>query len=284
MGFDRIDIDKPLGRVGRDPAADLLPVKFTIGTLVNNRAQYDRMIESFRRGGFTSAGTEFLFIDNTGGTQTCAYRGLNQVLAAARGTYVVMCHQDVRVLGDHAGDLERLLRELDGRDPNWALAGNAGGVAPGELALRISDPHGSNQNTGPLPRRVMSLDENFIVVRRTARVGFSADLTGFHLYGADICLNADVAGYHSYVIDFHLAHLSPGTKTQAFFDAEAAFCAKWNRALASRWMQTTCTLVRVSGSSAGHMAGRIAAAPYAKFVRRLPHLKAIRDDFKKLLK
>lgn len=245
-------------------------IRYTIATLVTDPVQYEAMRASFRAGGFDGTSCEYIMIDNTGPTQSCAHRGLNAALAAARGDYVILCHQDVRLLADGAVDLDRRLEDLESLDPSWALAGNAGGVAPGTLALRITDPHGSNQRAGTLPARVMSLDENFIVVRRAARIGFSNDLSGFHLYGADICLHADIAGHSAYVIDFHLAHLSAGKKSAAFHEAEEQFRTKWGRALAPRWIQTTCTLLRITGDPIGNLAGRLAEGPYAKIARRLP--------------
>lgn len=243
---------------------------FSVATLVNDRAQYDAMRQSFETHGFSRDVTEFLFVDNTGPDQTDAYRGLNALMHRAGGTFVILCHQDIRLLVDDRTTLEARLQDLDGRDPHWALAGNAGGLAPGHLALRITDPHGANQNTGRLPQRVMSLDENFIVVKRSARVGCSVDLTGFHFYGADLCLNADMAGHSAWVIDFHLMHLSAGNKSAAFATSEAAFRAKWSRALRPRWMQTTCALVRLTGSGVGRQTGRLAEMPYAGLLRRLP--------------
>jgi hypothetical protein len=254
-------------REGPEPMG---PVRYTIGTLVNSRAQYDQMLDSFHRGGFTGNTTEYLFIDNTGPDQTCAYRGLNAILNAARGTYVVLCHQDVRLFADDIDALDQRLIDLQARDPMWALAGNAGGVAPGILALRISDPHGNDQNSGNLPSQVVSLDENFIIVKAASRTGFSADLVGFHFYGADICLHAGLAGYTAYVIDFHLRHLSGGNKSDDFVIAQTHFCAKWNRVLTSRWIQTTCVLVHVGGTALEQAVGRVAAAPYSKALRHLP--------------
>lgn len=245
-------------------------VRYTIATLVTDHAQYAAMRASLRAGGFGEEDCEYLYIDNSTANTACAYRGLNALLNEAGGVFVILCHQDIRLLEDQRADLDRRLAELDARDPDWALAGNAGGVAPGVLAIRITDPHGENQNTGSLPQRVVSLDENFIVVRRSARIGFSRDLEGFHFYGADICLNAAIAGYSAYVIDFHLAHLSAGHKSAAFARCEAAFRAKWERALSARWIQTTCALVRLSGTTTGQLAGRIAAAPLARISRRLP--------------
>lgn len=251
------------------------PVRYTIATLINDPHQYIAMLASFRAGGFTTDDCEYLFIDNSSDNQTCAYRGLDAMLATARGAIVLLCHQDVRLLSDGRQTLDARLADLTVRDADWALAGNAGAMAPGSLALRITDPHGANQHAGQLPARVMSLDENFIIVRRAARVGFSRDLSGFHFYGADICLNASTAGYSAYVIDFHLAHLSPGSKSPAFYAAQEAFQAKWSAALSPRWLQTTCALMRLSGDKLGQMAGRMAARPLASLHRRQAKLLGV---------
>lgn len=244
--------------------------RYTVATLVSDRALYAAMRSSFLAGGFTGTDCEYLFVDNTGPVQTDAYRGLNALLNAAHAPIVILCHQDVRLLEDQRSTLDQRLKELHGRDGNWALAGNAGGVAPGNLALRITDPHGRNQSEGSFPQRVFSLDENFIIVRRDTRLGFSRDLTGFHFYGADVCLHAAQMGYSAYVIDFHLEHLSPGKKGSDFGTMEAAFRKKWERALSPRWIQTTCSLMRLSGDPVGGFFGRLASKPFAKISRRLP--------------
>jgi len=253
-------------------------VRITVGTLMTSHEQHRQMMGSFDAHGFSGGDCEFLAIDNSARQAADAYRGLNALLDAARGDIVILCHQDVRLIGDGRAALETRLRELSERAPDWAVAGNAGGVGPGRLALRISDPHGADQNTGDLPARVMSLDENFIVVRRSARIGFSRDLTGFHFYGADICLNAETAGYRAYVVDFHLTHLSPGKIDTAFHASEAAFRAKWMHALRPRWMQTTCSLLRLSGTPAGALVGGLVRAPYAKLTRRIARRPAARTE------
>ena len=222
--------------------------KFSIATLVTDLAEYAKMQRSFREGGFTEPDCEFLTVDNTGTVQTSAYLGLNQMLEAAAGRYVLLCHQDVRLIEDGYDRLTCLLEELETHDPTWAVAGNAGGRGPGRIAICISDPHGESQHRGNLPAKVTALDENFMVVKREARVGFSRDLDGFHMYGADLCLVAQTLGYGSYVINFHLRHLSGGKISPEFLRSAAAFRKKWSRAFRPRWIQTTCTLIFVSGS------------------------------------
>lgn len=226
---------------------------YTIGTLVTSAGQYADMRRSFDKHGFTEADCEYVTVDNTSASaglpQTDAYAGLNSVLDRAQAPYVILCHQDVLMLDDGRAELDRRLRDLTTLDPAWAVAGNAGGAGTRSIVRVITDKHGANQRIGEFPHRVMSVDENFIVVRRAARIGFSHDLASFHLYGADICLAADVMGYSAYVIDFHLNHLGASAMGPAFDAAEAAFRAKWRRALRDRRMQTTCTYLHLSGRS-----------------------------------
>jgi hypothetical protein len=228
---------------------------YSIGTLVSDLSQYEAMRESFQHHGFDSGDCEYLQIDNTKFNQKDAFAGLNQLLTEARGRYVILCHQDVRLIDDGRQKLDAELERLEQVDPNWTVAGNAGGVNLGHLALRITDPHGSNARVGDLPARVATLDENFIVVKRSVRIGFSRDLTGFHFYGADICMTADILGYSAYVIDFHLQHLSPGTTSAQFLTARSAFRRKWSYALRSRQLQTTCARVPVAGTRLGRALG-----------------------------
>jgi hypothetical protein len=225
---------------------------FSICTLVNDRAQYAAMVESFTAGGFGPEVAEFIALDTTGDLRCDAFQGIPRLLAAASRRYVVLCHQDVRLLEDGAAVLLARLAELDRLDPHWALAGNAGGTAAGGLAIRISDPHGEGQRRGALPARAVSLDENFIVLRRAAPVGLSADMTGFHLYGADLCLQARLAGRSAWVIDFHLRHLSPGRRDATFDRAQAEFERKYAQLFAGvRRIRTTCTELRLRRSWIG---------------------------------
>jgi hypothetical protein len=252
------------------PAPQARAKTYTIATLVTKPGQYRGMVASFQAGGFDGGDCEFLYLDNTGGNALSAYQGLNRLLDEADGARVILCHQDVKLLQDGRAALDARLAELETKSPHWGLAGNAGGIGPGRLALRLTDPHGRDVHTGDLPVQVQSLDENFIVVRRAARLSFSRDLDGFHFYGTDLCLQAELAGWTAHVIDFHLEHLSGGLKSPDFYQCERNFRQKYARAFRSRWLQTTCALISISSSPMLNLLGGAAALPYTKLVRRLP--------------
>lgn len=221
--------------------------KYSICTLITNEDEYQVMLDSFRKKGFNDTNTEFIYIDNISMNTFDAYSGINHMLNISTGQYIILCHQDVVIRYDDESILFERLLQLDKKDKNWALAGNAGGIDLRHTAAIITDPNGTIIR-GRFPQRVKSLDENFIIVNQCNRIAASGDLTGFHLYGADLCLIADILGYSSYVIDFHLLHKSKGDINQSFFDCKKSLIQKYNRSLRSRYIRTTCTRFFLSKS------------------------------------
>jgi len=221
---------------------------FSVCTLVTNPADYTDMVESFVSRGFTPENSQFLYLDNTANNVWDAFNGIRCFLAIATGKYVVVCHQDVRLLSDDCMLLVEKLAALDASAPNWAVAGNAGATQDGCLVVRISDPHGEDQRHGSFPVQVESLDENFIIIRRDAMVSLSAGLSGFHLYGTDLCLQARFAGRTAWVIDFHLRHLSAGNLDAAFHRAQQNLETHYEKVLKTPWnIRTTCTKLILGG-------------------------------------
>jgi len=223
-------------------------VRYSICTLVTRMDEYREMVASFEAGGFAAPDCEYLYLDNTRSNAHEAYVGYNRFLQAARGEYVVLCHQDVALLDDGRARLDAVLADLTRRDPHWGLCGNAGGVRKGEHAVRITDPSGPDQWYGVLPAQVVSLDENFIVVRRSANLALSRELRGYHLYGAELCLVAEMLGHSAYVVDFHLLHKSVGAMDEHFHDLQRRMVQRCEAAFRPRWITTTCTEFFVSGS------------------------------------
>ena len=225
-------------------------IRYSLCTIVTRPDEYCRLVESFQAGGFTGPDCEYLYLDNSDGNRFDAFAGYNLFFEAARGKYLILCHQDLALIRDGRVELDALLEQLNRLDPDWGLCGNAGGIRPGRLALRISDPHGENQAVGAtFPVRVGSLDENFIVARRSANLALSHDLSGFHHYGADLCLIAGLLGWRAYVVDFHLRHRSPGEAGAGFKEQLGRLIAKYRTALRPRWVTSTCCVYFLSGSS-----------------------------------
>ncbi len=222
--------------------------RYSICTLVSKPSEYSEMLESFVNAGFKPGLCEYLYCDNSKTNRLDAYAAYNAFLNSAQGDYIILCHQDILLNYDKLEKLEQCILELDSIDPNWALLGNAGGVKLAQSALRISHP-GAQQNTGRFPIRVQSLDENFILVKRSANLCLSHDLKGFHLYGTDICLIAKILGLTAWVVDFHLYHKSEGRLDSHFFDSCYAMMLKYRSALHGDYIQTTCALLSTKRSN-----------------------------------
>lgn len=224
------------------------PFAYTICTLVNNRAEYDEMRQSFAAAGFGADDCQFLYIDNSQGNQADAYAGLNEFLRAAKGKYVILCHQDILLVHHRRSDLERRMAELDALDPRWGVLGNAGGAEVPVTAGRIQHQDHVWDRRVPLPRRALALDENFILVKNEANLAVSADIRGWHFYGADLCQIAALLGWNAWVIDFYLLHKSLGNLNESFYEVRDALVRKYAAHSRGRFVQTTCIEIPLGGT------------------------------------
>ena len=223
---------------------------FSVCTLVTRKNEYEEMLESFYQKGFTNTNSQFSYIDNSTSNKGDGFAGLNKFLSNSQAKYTIICHQDIRLEFDDIEKLNNCIKEIEKKDPNWAVLGNVGGSSDlFKLHCRITDPYGSNKNTSSFPIQVNSLDENFLLVKNGLNIGLSRDLKGFHFYGTDICLQANLRGYSAYVIDFHLRHLSPGNVDDYFNNCKKDFIKKYEFALRPRFIRTSCAYLYISGFS-----------------------------------
>lgn len=222
--------------------------QFAFFSLVTNDIQYQAMLESAQQKGFVGEDVEFFYFDNLNSNQFDGYSGLNYAIAQSQAEYLVFCHQDLIFHADGRTQLEQCLAELERIDPQWAVAGNAGRDSAAIAYTRISDPHGENTYIGNFPHAVMSLDENFLVINRKVNLASSYQMSGFHLYGTDLCQNAQNLGLKCYVLDFHLKHLSAGKLSSDYFAVKQHYMYVQQQRKQAQFYSTTCGNFFVSSS------------------------------------
>jgi hypothetical protein len=216
--------------------------------MVSNFAEYDEMLQSYIDAGFATSFTEFLYVDNSNGNKADAYQSINYFLQNAVGEYIILCHQDILLCHDKLDKLESCITELDQLDPRWAIMANAGASGIKDIVYRITEPNNVFKRRGNPTQKVVSVDENFILVKRSANLALSTNLDGFHLYGTDLCLIAHILGFNAYVVNFNLLHKSKGNVDAKFYKIKAQLLQKYEAAFSGRFIQTTCTNFYLSGS------------------------------------
>jgi hypothetical protein len=231
-----------IGRVGRrqQPDARLLTAfAIPIFTFVTDEQAYREMRASFEQAGFTEEVAAYLPLRSDGKRDPEPHSTLSRLVSTRQEPLFVLCHQDVRLdQGDGFPEFVQAVEELEATDPDWAIAGDAGGSERLQLIRSVTDPHGGASGH-KLPARVESLDENLLVVKTGTGVTSSPELRGFHLYGADFCLNAQLRGRTAYVMHFHVHHLSAGDRTPAYLAAVGPFEARWNREFTARYFRSS---------------------------------------------
>lgn len=170
----------------------------------------------------------------------CAYnRGIEQ----SKNDVVVFVHQDVYLPHEWVACVETALRNIEGRDPDWGVAGCWGVRDDGAKFGHLYTP-GDGIIGAPFaqPERVRTLDEVVLILRRSSGLKYDEGLAGFHFYGADICLTAAKAGRQCYAVSAFCVHNS-----RQYFEYPSDFYAsykyvkkKWKHCLP---IQTSCICV-----------------------------------------
>ena len=124
---------------------------------------------------------------------------------------------------------------------------------------------------GPeLPARVATLDEIVLVVRRDSGLRFDPDL-GFHLYGADICLQAREQGLAVVALAALCDHNSRSVGLpEAFLASAEVFACKWSHRLP---VATPCVIIDKGGAVylSGNAVDRMGSVALAEqCLRRAP--------------
>ena len=228
------------------------------------------MKESFESAGFTND-CEYLVADNCGGNRFDAYAAIRFFVQQAKGKYLVVVHQDVRCI-DSVQQLHDCLEQLNALDSKWAVCGNAGCMGYHEDLMHINIK-GKIVTSRNLPGKVTSLDENLLIINASTGVTVSSDLSGFHLYGTDICLIAAALGYSTYVIPFMVKHLSFGNLKDLKKHIHL-FVKDYGKKLESRFIATTCTKFYLSNSVFKNKL--LNFPPVFTFVKMVQRIKQVR--------
>jgi hypothetical protein len=223
-------------------------IKYSICTLMTRKDEYQEMVNSFIEAGFNLDFTEFLYIDNSVSNNADAYKGLNFFLQKSRGEYIILCHQDILICYDKINNLEVCIENLDQLDENWAIMANAGASGIKGIVYRLYEPNNLYKSRGNPIQKVTSVDENFILVKKSANLSLSGNMNGFHLYGTDLCIIANILGYNAYVVEFNLLHKSKGNVNSNFYDIKKDLQNKYTKSLNGHYIQTTCTNFYLSGN------------------------------------
>jgi hypothetical protein len=165
-----------------------------------------------------------------------AAAGLLAGLERARNDWVILVHQDVVL---PPGWDRRIQRQLRQAGPRFGPIGVAGVYGVGPVRERPGQPLAAERigrvvdrgrwlEEGPeLPAPAATLDELLLIVPRDTPLRLDPAL-GFHLYGADLCLQARERGLAVVVLDALCQHHSRNLVLPESFCASAAvFARKW---------------------------------------------------------
>lgn len=159
----------------------------------------------------------------------------NRGIDSTNGDLLIFAHQDMYLPAGWMARLQACVRQLELDDPDWGVIGAFGVDGRG-------DGHGYLYSTGLQRevgesfsgcREVQTLDEVVLILRRSSGLRFDAELGGFHLYGADICMQARRQGMKNYAFAAFCVHNTNGISLlpASYWTCFMRFRRKWSSQL-----------------------------------------------------
>ncbi len=167
-----------------------------------------------------------------------AAEALNAGRERAKHEWVVCVHQDVVLPPDWDRQILEQYRLAERRFGPIGVAGVYGvgpviapGSSQGRPAVRrigrVVDRDRVLLHGPDLPAPVVTLDELLLIIRRDSPLRFDTEL-GFHLYGADLCLQAGERGLAVVALEAPCRHNSRNVGlTESFVRSARVFARKW---------------------------------------------------------
>jgi len=223
--------------------------EFSIISCISKPDVYDEcVLQSFnaQRNGYA---IEFVPVLNMEGLYSASL-ALNVGIDSSKSDILVICHQDVEILGDDW--FGRLRRIIDEAGNDWAIIGSAGisldyyrkdigpwGGAKEVDTVAIGSVWDNDDKLDEPPywdgikktSRCHCVDECLFVMKKSTGLRFDPIFNGFHFYGVDICLQARAAGYGVYCADLPIIHYG---KYSASFTSDTRYWT-YLRRLRDKW-------------------------------------------------
>jgi hypothetical protein len=219
--------------------------KYSICTIVSKWDEYARLVSSLKSHGFNESNSELLTVDNSCKNVFDAYEAIRFFIQISNYDLIVLVHQDVLFEKKGYNELCNTINCITEIDSNWAILSNAG-KSSDPLKCHIAVADGKREwHTKEFPSVVDSVDEHFIVLRKSTGVTVSRDLGGFHFYGTELCQVANRLGYKCYAIDFLIIHPSHGNIDEEFFNSKLKIELKYKKLRKNKRIPTMCTNISV---------------------------------------
>ncbi len=179
---------------------------------------------------------EYIMLDNRGNKYKSAAEALNAGVDMAKGEVLVFLHQDIELVS--ASTLEYIYDyAVKNKNTVFGAAGVTQRMAPSSevsiLSSMYAGPDRRKYSPMDEPKDAFTLDECLIACHSSCmeKLRFDEEICdGWHLYGADLCLQAlAFANFSVQVVPLDCWHKSNGCADKSYFMCQSRLAKKYRK-------------------------------------------------------